>query len=113
VSKLRDSSEPLSVFLFRQVGWRKGSKVAAFIAAWGIYSESLRPADERSLLGYAVFWGESRATAFREQELFRLVFPQLSTPEPLWRTIRRSVVRSDDRDAVAGTVMVVRGDWAA
>jgi hypothetical protein len=100
------------VYLFRKLGWRKGSRVAAFIAAWGIYSDS-QGSGERTLDGYAAYWRQSRATSFREQELFRLAFPQHLTPEPLWRSIRRSVDRSADRDSVAGKVMTLRGTWAA
>jgi hypothetical protein len=111
VSKPPDS-ELLSVYLFRTLGWRKGTKVAAFIAAWGIYSDSLPRKGERTLAGYASFWRESRATSFREQELFRLAFPDHLTPESLWRDLRRDVSRAEgDRDSATATVLAVRGSW--
>jgi hypothetical protein len=101
--------ELLSVYLFRKLGWRKGSRVAAFIAAWGIYSEG-SPAGERTLDAYADYWNQSRATAFREQELFRKALPHYETPEAMWREIRRSMLlrdRSRERDSLAGNVLGV------
>jgi hypothetical protein len=111
VSKPLDS-ELFSVYLFRTLGWRRGTKVAAFVAAWGIYSDSLSRSAERTLAGYASFWHESRATSFREQELFRVAFPEHLTPESLWRELRRDVSRADgDRDSATATVLAVRGSW--
>lgn len=113
-------SELLSLYLFRALGWRKGTKVAAFIAAWGIYSDSLSRSAERTLAGYAAYWGESRATSFREQELFRLAFPGELTPEDLWRENRRGVVGTyssrwawtdADRDSATAAVLSLRGSW--
>ncbi len=111
MSKSLDS-ELLSVYLFRALGWRKGTKVAAFVAAWGIYSDSLSRNAERTLAGYAAYWNESRATSFREQELFRLAFPDHLTPESLWQGLRRDVSRAEgDRDSATATVLAVRGSW--
>ena len=110
---MSEQREVLAVYLFRTLGWRKGSKVVAFVASWGIYSESLLPGDERSLGAYGAYWSQSRATCFREQELFRQAFPGYETPELVWRQVRSTAVLNGDRDTVAATLMAARGSWAA
>jgi hypothetical protein len=64
-----------------KLGILRGSRCAAFITSWAIASQSLgRPI---TLEEYAEWWKESMATAYRHQRAFRIVFPHLSTPQPI------------------------------
>lgn len=60
-------------------GVMKGSRVCAFIAQWAIASQAVGHAI--TLQEYAEWWRESRATAYREQQRFRELFPGLDTPQ--------------------------------
>jgi hypothetical protein len=59
----------------------KAARVLAFIAAWGILREEFgrTPTVEE----YAKRFGESVATGYRHQALFREVFDRLDTPDAL------------------------------
>lgn len=59
----------------------KASRLAWFVQAWGIARRDLgRPP---SIEEYAEWWGESRATAYRAQALFREAFPGNDTPDAM------------------------------
>jgi hypothetical protein len=60
---------------------RRAARVAAFVFAWGKVRREL--GREPSMEEYAAWWRESNATAYREQALFREVFPQLHDPGPI------------------------------
>lgn len=67
---------------YRATGsFRKAGKIGVFVEAWGISRRRLgrTPTVEE----YAADWGIDRATAFREQQLFRETFPKLKTPDPI------------------------------
>lgn len=55
--------------IIHRVGYRKSPRVIQLVMAWAIVEEELgrRPSVDE----YAEWWGENRATAFRDVALFR------------------------------------------
>lgn len=64
-----------------RAGFRRGSKVMAFVIAWGRVREDLGRAP--SIEEYAEWWKQPRRTAFDEQKFFRAAFPELDSPAAL------------------------------
>jgi hypothetical protein len=63
----------------RNAGFRTTLRALQFAMSWGVATASLGH-EPGSVEEYAEFWGESRATAFREQQAFREAFPNETTP---------------------------------
>src|SRR6266511_1489401 len=94
----------LAELLARRVGLRKTIKVLSFIVAWGIVYESLGRAPD-SVEEYADWWRESRAKAFREQQLFREALPGEETPTRIYEQVRLFV------DVQNSAAPVLLGGW--
>jgi hypothetical protein len=58
----------------------KGARLAAFIVSWGRCRDELGRTPN-NVEEYAAWWGQSKATAYREQQLFRDAFAPLQTPD--------------------------------
>ena len=79
------------------VGIRRGAKVVAFMIAWDlVYRELGR---EPTIEEYGEWWRTSRATAYREQALFRQVFPDETNPARIMDACRGAW---DERKGVRG-----------
>jgi len=59
----------------------KAARVVAFVFAWGQARKDL--GSSMSVEDFAEYWGESVATAYRQQALFREVFDLCRTPDPV------------------------------
>jgi hypothetical protein len=77
-------------YLYGNQGYRKGTKSAAFIVAWGLYSDSLGQDQRAHMDGYSKYWRQSRASSYRELAVFHEVFPD-ELPDRLWGLIRGAV----------------------
>jgi hypothetical protein len=104
----------LGEYLFRKLGYRKGTKAAAFIVAWGLYSDSLGEGEPWSVEAYADYWRESHSTAYRELRVFREAFPEDSYPFRVWGVIRDSVEarRSGSVAVAVAQALPVEGVWS-
>lgn len=108
-------SRPVTLveFLYGKLGYRRGTKAAAFIVAWGIYADSL-PVDEVwSMHGYAKYWKQSPATSYRELEVFREAFPGDQWPFRVWALVRDSVDARKSRALATAQALPVVGRWAS
>ena len=76
----------LGEYMVGKVGLVKATKVAAFVVAWGIYTdkEPARP----TLENYTEFWRQSVSSTYRERDLFRLCWPDQKDPTELWAKVR-------------------------
>lgn len=101
----------LAEFLFEKVGFRKGTRVAAFIAAWGLYVESLPPEKKATMVGYTAYWKQSEATSYRELDVFHQAFPDERYPDRIWEKVRPDVLDRKAVRAVAGQAMAAVGVW--
>ena len=61
--------QPLMKVLLLRVGVRKTAAVLEFVISWEMARNEL--GDDMTLEQYQQFWKVSRATAFRDQQLFR------------------------------------------
>lgn len=100
----------LAEYLVGRVGLRRATNVAAFIAAWGIYSEQ-SPAPH-SMDGYASFWKMSVATAYRERDVFRMCFPAERVPDRVWASVRRVYDAKAGREVVGARLLSATGEWS-
>lgn len=94
-------------YLYRKVGYRKGTKAAAFIIAWGIYSESVEEGRRAHMDGYSTYWNQSRASSYRELAVFHEVFPNDLLPDRIWRLLRQHVQSKKLAVAMAEALPVV------
>jgi hypothetical protein len=76
----------LTEYLLRRVGFRKAVQVMTFIAAWGIFIE-MNGRPPVNVTEYSVWWNQSVPTGYREQERFRLAFPEEVDPTAMWARI--------------------------
>lgn len=85
---------------YRATGsYRRAGKIGAFVSGWGITRRRLGRTP--TIDEYAAEWGIDRATAFREQQLFRETFPKLKTPDPILdRLEAEQAVESVDFDGL-------------
>jgi hypothetical protein len=104
----------LGEYLFRKLGYRRGTKAAAFIVAWGLYSDSLGEGESWSVEAYAKYWGESFSTAYRELNVFREAFPDDGYPFRVWGVVRDSVEARKSRSlpVAMAQVLPVVGTWS-
>ena len=72
-------------------GLIKGYRAVGFILCWAIAEEMI--SHPPTLDEYREWWKESRATAFREQAIFRECFPGETTPQRIVDAIK---VRRDE-----------------
>jgi hypothetical protein len=109
------ADELLVSFLARKVGVWRAAKVAGYIAAWGIYSQSLSDPDQRRTLdGCGKFWRRSESSMLREQKEFRKAFPDEDNPERIWQLCRQQdVARKLSREKVTADLLVMNRNWAA
>jgi len=83
----------------KKVGWRQGLRALTYVAAWGIASDAVgRPLTVEE---YGQHWKESRATAYREFQAFRMVWPKEETPARIWAKARDSVGERSRADVAA------------
>lgn len=84
-------------------GMMKGTRVATYIVQWSMCGHDL--GREPGMEEFVQWWGEPRSTVYRQQQEFREVFPEWSTPEPFAREVGRRLDASGrspgDRAAVA------------
>jgi hypothetical protein len=97
--------------LYRKAGYRKGTKAAAFIVAWGIYSDSLPEGERAHMYGYRLYWKESQATAYRELQAFHEVFPDDPFPDRIWALLRQYVDSPKLPVAMAQALPVASSTW--
>jgi len=90
----RAARQTVAVVAIANAGVRQGARACAFVVCWGIASERL--GHDPSMVEYAEVWGESVATAYRERDAFKVAFPMLVDPAPLWAEVGARV-RSRDR----------------
>lgn len=100
-------------YLFRSLGYRKGTKAAAFIVAWGIYADSVGDGERPGMHGYAKYWKQSVATSYRELEVFREAFPEDPFPDRVWAMIREHVETRKSRSVATAQALPVLGRWAS
>jgi hypothetical protein len=75
-------------------GYRRGRKIAQFIAEWELAVRSNGAAIE--VADFAEYWGDHLATAYRRLAEFREAFPELGEhgkPDDLMRPLLRSLSR--------------------
>jgi hypothetical protein len=103
--------EPLLMHLYRENGFREGTRAAEFIVSWGIYSEKLPSGEVPTMDGFSAFWRESQATSYRGLRAFRGAFPDDPFPDRVWAVIAKHVearkVAAASRDA-----MFVEAVWS-
>jgi hypothetical protein len=80
-----------------QVGMRRGARVIAFMIAWNVVRREL--GHEPTIEEYGDWWKVSRATAFREQQMFREAFPGEENPA---RLMDAAAGAWDERKGVRG-----------
>jgi len=103
--------EPLLMYLYRTVGYRDGTKAAAFLVAWGIYADDAKTVGPPTPEGYRLYWKASEAAYFRDLRAFRAAFVDDQFPDRLWSVLRRAV---DSRKVASATreAMFVNGVWS-
>jgi hypothetical protein len=90
----------LGPFLVYRLGkMRKASKCATFIAAWGIAYEDLHLGRAITMEEYVEYWGCSTATAYRDWNLFKEVWPRDFSVLRVWKWCRAQVTERE-RDRV-------------
>jgi hypothetical protein len=67
--------------LVRRAGWYAAFRASSFLVAWMIAEDDLGPT--MSVEEYGEWWGQSRATAYRDLERWRRVVPEYGTPSAL------------------------------
>jgi hypothetical protein len=105
--------EPLLMHLYRESGFREGTRAAEFIVSWGLYVDSgdVRPVGALpSMEDYSRYWKQSLATSYRGLRAFHESFPDEHYPDRIWGRIAdkieaRKVARAS-REA-----MFVEGVW--
>lgn len=85
----------------RAVGIRKGLRVASYAAEWALVANELGRPPTAEEVGKS--WGWASAKSFRRQAEWREAFPNVPTPEPLWRAAEDRLSKMD----LAGAVSVV------
>jgi hypothetical protein len=88
-------------FMVSQVGWRKATRCAQFIAAWGAAYEDLHLGRAVTIDEVAAHWGKSRAMVFRDFQIYKEVWPRDVTPLRVWKWCRAQSELAGDRDDVA------------
>jgi hypothetical protein len=89
-------------------------KVAAFVIAWGIYSEKSGD-NPLSVKGYSAYWHQSLAQSYKERELFSIAFPEDKTPDRIWAAFRRlygAKAASAPSENVSAHLLSIRGDFS-
>lgn len=61
--------------------YRETAKICSFVKSWAKVRDSIGKTP--NMEEYAAYWKVGRATAYREQALFREAFPDLHDPGPL------------------------------
>lgn len=80
--KRKGVSDSAAGVAIKRAGFIRGQQGLTFAAAWWIVSYALdRP--PASVDEYAAWWKQSRAQSFREQQSFRICFPEFATPTEL------------------------------
>lgn len=103
----------LGEFMAGRVGLVKATRVAAFIIAWGIYSDKTE--GPHTLDGYTAYWGQSLSTTYRERDLFRLCFPDEKVPDRIWAKVSTRFPfdrGARERDVNAVRLLTVEGWWS-
>lgn len=88
-------------FMVSKVGWRKAMRCASFIAAWGMAYEDLHLGRAVTIDEVAGHWGRSRATVFRDFQVYKEIWPRDVTPLRVWKWCRSQAVVAHDRDMAA------------
>jgi len=99
-------------YLYRTLGYRKGTRAAAFIVAWGIYSDSLPDGERAHMYGYANYWKQSQATSYRELETFHAAFPDDALPDRVWAQLREHVDARKSVSVATAQALPVVGRWS-
>jgi hypothetical protein len=99
-------------FLYRELGYRRGTRAAAFVVAWGIYSDSLADGVESNMDGYGKYWNMSRATAYRELQVFHAVFPDDALPDRVWSKLSEGVTARKSLSVGMAQASGVKAVWS-
>jgi hypothetical protein len=102
----------LAEHLFRSIGVRKGTRAAAFIAAWGIYSDQVAEGSKATMYGYSLYWKQSQATSYRELDAFHSAFPDEALPDRIWAQARAAVESRRSLPAATAQAMAAVGAWS-
>jgi hypothetical protein len=108
---MSNKREPLLMFLYRTVGYRDGTKAAAFAIAWGIYADDPKTEGLPTPEGYRRYWNTSEAAYFRELRAFRAAFVDDQFPDRVWSVLRRGV-KSRKLGSATREAMFVESAWA-
>jgi hypothetical protein len=90
---------------YRNAGMRRGIRGVTFLVSWGLCADSLDRVPSVDDVGE--YWGDSRATAYRDFGDFRAAFPEEATPERLWAVVRAHVSSRERGEAFAEACSVV------
>lgn len=85
----RKVNKPLGFLVVEKVGIRRAIRVFSFVAAWGLASDAV--GHPVTMQEYTDYWRQSLATTYRERDAFKMVWPDLDTPEPIWSKAREHV----------------------
>jgi len=99
-------------YLYRKMGYRKGTRVAAFVVAWGIYADTLGEDKRAHMDGYIKYWRTSRATAYRELSMFREAFPDDLLPDRVWSLVTGAVASRRSLSVAMAEASVVKEVWS-
>lgn len=77
--KQRGPAVTAIVLLTQRFGFRKATWIMEFLAKWAlaVRANGWEPIDAEA---YAEYWGISRATGYRDQSIWRNLFPDEPTP---------------------------------
>jgi hypothetical protein len=109
---MSDRTVTLAEFMTSKVGLFKATKVAAFVYAWGVYSD--KTPEPHTLDGYTKYWGQSLSTTYKERDLFRLCWPDDKVPDRIWSVIagRVDTIKEGRRkDVEVARLLVLWGPW--
>lgn len=102
---------PLIAVAVSRAGFHKGTRCLGFAACWMIAAR--KHGRSMTVDEYGEFWLQSRAQSFREQQLWRQVFPEFATPFDLWEACGASVPSTDDQAEVVAECAALRLPVAA
>lgn len=100
----------LGPFMASKVGIRKATKVAGFIAAWGIAYEALKLGRAITIDEFSDYWGMSRAKGFRDYQAYKEIWPRDFSPLRVWKWCKaHGVDAAASRDVATAQVFAVKG----
>jgi hypothetical protein len=102
---MSDRTVTLGEYMVGRVGLWKATKVAAFIYAWGIYTE--KEEGRHTMEGYTAYWRQSISTTYRERDLFKICWPDQKDPTQIWLSFRLKHPADSGVTRDAGAIQVL------